>query len=133
MLKSFMEHNLHIKKHSPFSTLLYSHDKLKEDGEAIIFPNGMLPSVAQISRSAEGLFVMEDIHNLGPHYDKTLMAWHQRFQSAWPELKKKFDDRFKRMWEYYLLSCAGAFRVRHIQLWQIVFTKYGASQPACRP
>lgn len=94
-----------------------------------IFPNGMLPSIDQISRSVEGLFVIEDIHNLGPHYDKTLMAWHQRFQNAWPELKKKFDERFKRMWEYYLLSCAGAFRARHIQLWQIVMTKTGTVQP----
>jgi len=97
-----------------------------------IFPNSMLPSVARISRSVEGLFVIEDIHNLGPHYDKTLMAWHRRFQNAWPELMKKFDERFKRMWEYYLLSCAGAFRARHIQIWQIVFTKYGTPQPACR-
>lgn len=97
-----------------------------------IFPNGMLPSIAQISRAVEGLFVMEDWHNLGPHYDRTLMAWNQRFQNAWPELKKKFDERFKRMWEYYLLSCAGAFRARHIQVWQIVFTKYGNPQPICR-
>lgn len=97
-----------------------------------IFPNGMLPSVAQISRAVEGLFVMEDWHNLGSHYDKTLMAWHQRFQNAWPELEKRFDERFKHMWEYYLLSCAGAFRARSIQVWQIVFTKYGTPQPACR-
>lgn len=95
-----------------------------------IFPNSVLPSVAQISRSIEGLFVMEDWHNLGPHYDKTLMAWHQRFQNAWPELKKKFNDRFKRMWEYYLLSCAGAFRARHMQVWQLVFTKCGTPQPS---
>jgi cyclopropane-fatty-acyl-phospholipid synthase len=92
----------------------------------------MLPSVAQISRAVEGLFVMEDWHNLGSHYDKTLMAWHQRFQNAWPELEKRFDERFKHMWEYYLLSCAGAFRARSIQVWQIVFTKYGTPQPACR-
>lgn len=97
-----------------------------------IFPNGMLPSIAQIGRAAEGLFAIEDWHNLGPHYDKTLMAWHRRFQNAWPELKKRFDVRFKRMWEYYLLSCAGAFRARSNQVWQIVFTKYGAPQPTCR-
>ncbi len=99
-----------------------------------IFPNGMLPSMAQISRAAEGLFVIEDWHNLGPHYDKTLMAWHQRFQKAWPELQKKYDERFRRMWEYYLLSCAGAFRARAIQVWQIVLTHLGAGrpQPCCR-
>jgi len=97
-----------------------------------IFPNGMLPSVAQIGRAAEGLFVMEDWHNLGPHYEKTLMAWHDNFQKAWNDLQKEYDEKFKRMWEYYLLSCAGAFRARCIQLWQIVFTKNGAAQPSCR-
>ena len=97
-----------------------------------IFPGSELPSVAQISRAAEGLFVMEDWHNLGPHYDKTLMAWHANFQRAWPALSKRFDERFKRMWDYYLLSCAGAFRARAIQVWQIVFTRGGRSQPACR-
>jgi cyclopropane-fatty-acyl-phospholipid synthase len=97
-----------------------------------IFPNGELPSIAQVSKSVEGLFVMEDLHNLGPHYDKTLMAWHDRFQEAWPRLKDVYDERFKRMWEYYLLSCAGAFRARDIQLWQFVFTKPGTRQPQFR-
>ncbi len=97
-----------------------------------IFPNGMLPSIAQIARSAEGIFVIEDLHNLGPHYDKTLMAWNSNFQNSWTELSKRYDDRFKRMWEYYFLSCAGAFRSRYNQLWQIVFTKPGCSQPECR-
>ena len=97
-----------------------------------IFPNGKLPSTAEISKAAEGLFVIEDLHNLGPHYDRTLMAWHANFQSAWPGLKARFDERFKRMWEYYLLSCAGAFRARSIQVWQIVMTKHGTPQPQCR-
>lgn len=99
-----------------------------------IFPNGMLPSTAQIGKAAEGLFVIEDWHNLGPHYDKTLMAWNRNFQQAWPELKKSYDAKFKRMWEYYFLSCAGAFRAREIQVWQIVMTKSGVGrpQPRCR-
>jgi cyclopropane-fatty-acyl-phospholipid synthase len=99
-----------------------------------IFPNSMLPSLAQISRAAEGLFVVEDVHNLGPHYDRTLMAWNRNFQHAWPRLQSRYDERFKRMWEYYLLSCAGAFRARHIQLWQVVMTKAGSgrAQPRCR-
>lgn len=99
-----------------------------------IFPNGMLPSIAQISRAVESLFVVEDWHNLGPHYDKTLMAWHDRFQHAWAGLQTRYDDRFKRMWDYYLLSCAGAFRARSIQLWQVVMTKsdVGTPQPNCR-
>ncbi|MFH0958957.1 MAG: class I SAM-dependent methyltransferase, partial [Pseudomonadota bacterium] len=97
-----------------------------------IFPNGMLPSLTQIARSVEGLFVIEDLHNLGPHYDKTLMAWNSNFQDAWPELSKRYDTRFKRMWEYYLLSCAGSFRARYNQLWQLVLTKPGCPQPECR-
>jgi len=97
-----------------------------------IFPNGMLPSLAQIGRAVEGLFVVEDWQNLGPHYDRTLMAWNENFQRAWARLMERYDNRFKRMWEYYLLSCAGAFRARSIQLWQIVLTKPGTVQPACR-
>jgi len=92
----------------------------------------MLPSIAQIGRAAEGLFVVEDWQNLGPHYDRTLMAWNENFQRAWARLKERYDIRFKRMWEYYLLSCAGAFRARSIQLWQIVMTKPGTAQPVCR-
>jgi cyclopropane-fatty-acyl-phospholipid synthase len=92
----------------------------------------MVPSLAQISSAAEGLFVLEDLHNLGPHYDKTLMAWYQNFQRAWPALKAKYDTTFKRMWDYYLLSCAGAFRTRSMQVWQMVFTKNRIPQPDCR-
>ena len=97
-----------------------------------IFPNGMLPSIAQLAKSMEGLFIMEDWHNLGPHYDKTLMAWHHNFENAWPELKDKYGERFHRMWRYYLLSSAGGFRSRQTQLWQVVVTKPGHDQPECR-
>ena len=97
-----------------------------------IFPNGMLPSIAQLGRAMEGRFVMEDWHNFGPYYDQTLLAWHANFENAWPELKKNFDERFHRMWRYYLLSSAGGFRSRNQQLWQIVFTHQGRPQPNCR-
>ena len=88
-----------------------------------IFPNGMLPSITQIGKASEDIFVMEDWQNFGPDYDKTLMAWSNNFKNSWPEIKTKYDERFYRMWEYYLLSFAGAFRSRGIQLWQIVFSK----------
>jgi cyclopropane-fatty-acyl-phospholipid synthase len=88
-----------------------------------IFPNGLLPSIAQIARAAEGLFVMEDWHNFGADYDRTLMAWYNNFNKNWDKLKSHYDEKFYRMWSYYLLSCAGSFRARHIQLWQIVFSK----------
>ncbi len=90
-----------------------------------IFPNSMVPSVAQIGKAIEGLFVMEDWHNFGADYDKTLMAWFANFDAAWPALKKDYSERFYRMWKYYLLSCAGMFRARQTQLWQVVLSKKG--------
>jgi len=90
-----------------------------------IFPNGYNPSIKQLGQSIEGLFVMEDWHNFGADYDKTLMAWHDRFNKNWDTIKLRFDERFYRMWNYYLLSCAGGFRARDMQLWQIVFSKKG--------
>jgi cyclopropane-fatty-acyl-phospholipid synthase len=98
-----------------------------------IFPNGMLPSITQIGKAAEDLFVMEDWHNFGVYYDKTLMSWYHNFNQHWDTLKLKYDDRFYRMWNYYLLSSAGAFRARHIQLWQIVLSKKGLKEGYIAP
>ncbi len=101
-------------------------------GAKYIFPNGMLPSIAQLGAAMETRFVMEDWHNFGPHYDPTLLAWNTNFQKAWPDLKDKYGERFHRMWQFYLLNSAGAFRARAQQLWQIVFTRTGTPQPDCR-
>jgi len=90
-----------------------------------IFPNGMLPSIAQLSKAAEGLFVVEDLHNFGDDYGKTLMAWDKNFEANWDKIKNNFDERFYRMWKYFLLPSAGSFRARHNQLWQIVLSKKG--------
>lgn len=90
-----------------------------------IFPNGMIPSIAQIGDALEGMFVMEDWHNFGACYDKTLMAWFANFDRHWPEISAKYGGTFYRMWKYYLLSCAGALRAREAQLWQIVLSKHG--------
>ncbi len=98
-----------------------------------IFPNSILPSIARIGKSIEGLFVMEDWHNFGAYYDATLMSWFNNFDAHWPQLKSlkdasgktRYSERFYRMWKYYLLSCAGAFRSRNIQLWQVVLSKKG--------
>lgn len=92
-----------------------------------IFPGGAIPSVAQIGKALEGLFIVEDWHNFGADYDTTLMAWFKNFDTAWPALKAKYDDRFYRMWKYYLLSVAGGFRARQIQLWQVVLSKNGVA------
>ena len=90
-----------------------------------IFPNSMLPSARQITAAAEKRLVLEDWHSFGPHYDRTLMAWHAHFNEHWPRISKSYDGRFFRMWNYYLLSSAGAFRARRNQLWQIVFSAEG--------
>jgi cyclopropane-fatty-acyl-phospholipid synthase len=90
-----------------------------------IFPNGALPSMVQIAKSLESLFIVEDWHNFGADYDYTLLAWHQNFEKNWPLLKTRFDTRFYRMWRYYLLMCAGMFRARAAQLWQIVLSPDG--------
>ncbi len=100
--------------------------------EKYIFPNGKVPSIAQLARAMEGFFVLEDLHNFGEDYDKTLMAWYHNFQNTWEEIKDNYGDRFYRMWTYYLLSCAGAFRARGLQLWQMVITRPGTGQPDCR-
>ena len=88
-----------------------------------IFPNSMLPSARQITEAAEGIFILEDWHSFGPHYDPTLIAWHRNFIDNWRHIQNAYDQRFQRMWVYYLLSCAGSFRARRNQLWQIVFSK----------
>lgn len=93
--------------------------------EKYIFPNGMLPSISQIGKAIEDLFIMEDMHNFGAYYDKTLMAWYANFERNWGKLEQKYGGRFFRMWKYYLLACAGSFRARNIQLWQIVLSKKG--------
>lgn len=88
-----------------------------------IFPNGLIPSIAQLGAAMEGLWVAEDWHNFGPDYDRTLLAWWENFKRAWPGLRAKYGDRFHRMWRLYLMCSAGGFRARALQLWQIVLSK----------
>jgi cyclopropane-fatty-acyl-phospholipid synthase len=89
-----------------------------------VFPGGVIPSERQLAEAKEGLFVLEDWHNFGPDYDRTLLAWEQNFRAAWPALSRdgRLDERFYRMWRYYLLSCAGAFRARELNLWHLVLS-----------
>jgi cyclopropane-fatty-acyl-phospholipid synthase len=90
-----------------------------------IFPNGDLPSLGEITSAVEGLFVVEDVHNFGTDYDSTLMAWNANFQSRRADLATKYGERFCRMWEYYLLQSAAAFRCRHIHVGQLVLSPTG--------
>jgi len=92
-----------------------------------IFPNGVLPSLQRIYNAVHTRFTVEDAHNFGADYDKTLCAWYQNFDRSWPELKEKYGDRFYRMWRYYLLTCAGMFRARRIHLFQFVLSPTGVS------
>lgn len=133
-----------VKNYRPFMEII--HRSLKEDGlvmihtigsnrtsdftsdpwlDRYIFRNGHLPSITQIGQSIEGLFIMEDWHNFSADYDRTLLAWFQRFNTNWDQIKASYPDPFYRMWKYYLLTCAGSFRSRTMQLWQIVLSKNG--------
>ncbi len=101
-----------------------------------VFPLVNLPSIAQIGRAIDGVFVLDDVHNIGIDYDQTLMEWHARFERAWPELQNRYGSllggRFKRMFDFYLLTSAGFVRSRRAQVWQMVLTPPGVPQPACR-
>ena len=140
------------KNYKTFMTTV--HSKLKENGlfllhtiganksvvtsdawsNKYIFPNSHVPSIKQIGGAIENLFVMEDWHSFGAYYDKTLMAWFENFDRSWEELKSDYDERFYLMWKFYLLSAAGSFRARNVQLWQIVLSKNGVYQgyASCR-
>jgi cyclopropane-fatty-acyl-phospholipid synthase len=90
-----------------------------------IFPNGVIPSMAQIGKAMEKQLIFEDLQNIGLHYDDTLMAWQQNFVSAWETLQGKYSAVFYRMWNYYLCSSAASFRSRRLNLWQLIVRKPG--------
>jgi cyclopropane-fatty-acyl-phospholipid synthase len=93
--------------------------------ERYVFPNSLIPSIAQIAKASEGLFVVEDWHSFGPDYDRTLMAWHQRFEVSWPTIAPRYGEQFRRMWRFWLLTSAACFRARRNQLWQVLLTPNG--------
>lgn len=99
--------------------------------EKYIFPNSMLPSMAQIARAAEGLWVVEDWHGFGPYYDRTLLAWHRNFEARWAQIAARYGERFRRMWRFWLLSSAASFRARRNQLWQFVLSPRGVPGGYC--
>jgi cyclopropane-fatty-acyl-phospholipid synthase len=103
----------------------YSHVTIDPWFGKYIFPNSMIPSMKQISEAVENLFIIEDFHNIGTDYDPTLMSWYNNFEGNWNALSGLYDERFYRMWKYYLLCSAGTFRSRCLQVWQIVLSKNG--------
>ena len=89
-----------------------------------IFPGGVVPSLHQIAGASQPRWAVEDVQNLGPDYDRTLLAWHANIEARWEEIPR-YDERFRRTWRYYLLSSAASFRIRNLQLFQIVFRRTG--------
>ncbi|WP_019530579.1 cyclopropane fatty acyl phospholipid synthase [Dasania marina] len=103
-----------------------NHSQFRQDWIVkYIFPQGYVPSLTQLSAAIENNFVIEDVQNLSVNYDKTLMAWFHNFDAAWPQLNKQYGESFYRMWRFYLLSCAGMFRARELQLYQLLLSPYG--------
>jgi cyclopropane-fatty-acyl-phospholipid synthase len=102
-----------------------AHMQIEQWLDKYIFPNGALPTVGLVGRAVEGLFVVEDVENFGAYYDLTLMAWNEKFQSNRADIERNYGDRFCRMWEYYLLCCAGGFRSRRISVGQFVLSPKG--------
>ncbi len=93
--------------------------------EKYIFPNSIIPSMKQISAALEGLFTVENVQNFGFYYDQTLTSWFRNFHNSWDRMKERYGGEFYRMWKYYLLSSAGAFRCRNLQVWQLVLSPNG--------
>ena len=93
--------------------------------EKYIFPNSMIPAGSQVAEALQNLFVVEDWHNFGADYDLTLTAWRANVDTAWPQLAAHYDERFRRMWHFYLAVSAAVFRSRRDQLWQLTLSPYG--------
>ena len=89
--------------------------------------------MAQIGKAIDGLWTVVDVHNIGPHYDKTLVAWYENFDAKWTKPQHARGERFYRMWKYYLLCCAGGFRARALQVWQFVLSPTGVPKATCSP
>jgi cyclopropane-fatty-acyl-phospholipid synthase len=94
-----------------------------------IFMNSELPTAAQVLQAAEGYFVNEDMHNLGPYYVPTLRAWEAGFMRSRDDFRIEYGEQFVRMWRFYLLSCSGAFRARSLQVIQFLFSRGGLETP----
>jgi len=90
--------------------------------ERYIFPNSMVPSQRQISDAAEGLFLINGWQRIGSHYERTLLTWRDNFERHWPALRETRDERFYRMWRFYLSASAASFRARKLDVWQVLLS-----------
>lgn len=90
-----------------------------------IFPGGMLPSRTALLQQIEqaGLAFKSSVE-FGPSYSQTLRRWHDTFNARWPEAEAQgFDERFRRMWNFYLTSCAGSFEWGNCDVTQITIQR----------
>ena len=89
-----------------------------------IFPGGVVPSLREmVSAMAESNFHIMDVENLRLHYNKTLLLWEKNYKEHIGEVRQMFDERFVRMWDLYLASCAATFHNGIIDLHQILANK----------
>lgn len=88
--------------------------------EKYIFPNSMLPTKDQIHSAINGLFEVIGWQCIGSNYIRTLREWRHNFEQHWPALKTKRDERFHRMWHFYLSASAATFRAGNNDVWQVL-------------
>ncbi|MDX6588659.1 MAG: cyclopropane-fatty-acyl-phospholipid synthase [Solirubrobacterales bacterium] len=115
---------------------LYEVEKAsKSFANTVVFPGGCLPSERVIDElvTHETDMSVRWVDDITPHYSETLREWRQRFEAAWPRLRgSHYDERFRRMWTFYLAFSEGGFRERRIRDLQMVFAKPGFAPPAWR-
>jgi len=129
------------------------HDRLAEDGVALlhtignvhgpgrnnpwiekyVFPGGIVPALSQIAEAAEGAgLIITDVEILRLHYAETLKAWRERFEAHRDEVRALYDERFCRMWEFYLAGAEAAFREGDLVVLQIQMAKDRHAVPLTR-
>ena len=101
--------------------------------EKYVFPGGMVPALSQIAEAAEhaGL-IITDVEILRLHYAETLKAWRERFEAHWDEVCALYDERFCRLWEFYLAGAEAAFREGDLIVFQIQMAKDRHAVPLTR-
>ena len=96
--------------------------------DTYMFPGTIAVSAKQVTSASEGIFYIQDWHNFGPDYYKTIKAWYTNIEKNWPELSKNYDEKFHRTWAWYLLCCSATSLARTHHLWQIVFSKVSSER-----
>jgi cyclopropane-fatty-acyl-phospholipid synthase len=101
--------------------------------ERHIFPNSAIPRLDDVVAALRARFTLEDLHNFGLDYVRTLEAWRERFEAAWPRLEPRYGPAFRRVWRYYLAASIASFRTQRTHLWQLVLAPHGREGIYRRP